>query len=177
MDVSVDGCQRTAQLYRGRWSVGGDEWSQYPVVDLGVEDCDSLSVGCQVIGVAARSALDEPVEAESCEVIAHLVDGVGDAEQLAHLGTEAPVGEAEGGQTHTQGAEQGHDPRISEPQCGRPPAILGEGGLCDPLKGWARKDTTLPDTFSIEQAGVDGTCFGLQFVQMHQAAVTRQIVG
>jgi hypothetical protein len=96
MDVPVDGCQRAAQLYRGGWSVGGDEWSQHSVVDLGVEDCDSLSVGSQVIGVAARSALDEPVEAESCEVIAHLVDGVGDAEQMVHLGAQAPVGESEG---------------------------------------------------------------------------------
>ena len=58
-----------------------------------------------------------------------------------------------------------------------PPAILGEGGLCDPLKGWARKDTTLPDTFSIEQAGVDVTGLGLQLVQMFQAAVAAQVVG
>ena len=112
------------------------------------------------------SAFDEPVEAEPGEVVAHLVDGVGDAEQLAHLGAQAPVGEAEGVETDTQGAEQGHDPRISEPQCGRPPAVLGEGGLRDPLKGWARKDTTLPDTFSIEQASVDGTGLGLQLVQV-----------
>ena len=71
---------------------------------------------------------------------------------MGHLGTKAPVGESEGVQADTQGAEQGHDPRIAEPQGGRPPAIRGEGGLRDPLKGWARKDTTLPDTFSIEQA-------------------------
>ena len=45
------------------------------------------------------------------------------------------------------------------------------GGLRDPLKGWARKDTTLPDTFSIEQAGVDGTGFGLQLGQVREAAV------
>ncbi len=77
-----------------------------------------------------------------------------------------------GVQTDTQGAEQGHDPRISEPECGRPPAILGEGGLCDPLKGWARKDTALPATFSIEQAFVDGTCFGLEFVEMLQPSFT-----
>lgn len=45
---------------------------------------------------------------------------------------------------------------------GRPPAILGEGGPCDPLKGWARKDTALPDTFIVEQAGVDVTGAGDQ---------------
>ena len=46
--------------------------------------------------------------------------------------------------------------------------VLGEGGLCDPLKGWARKDTTLPDTLSIQQAGVDGT--GLQPAARRDAA-------
>ena len=60
-------------------------------------------------------AFDEPVAAEPVQVVAHLVDGVGDAEQMAHLGTQAPVGESEGVQADTQGAEQGHDPRISEP--------------------------------------------------------------
>jgi hypothetical protein len=34
---------------------------------------------------------------------------------MAHLGTQAPVGESEGVQADAQGAEQGHDPRISEP--------------------------------------------------------------
>src|SRR5690242_3264937 len=113
-----------------------------------------MSVGARVVGVGARASTDEPVGSESGEVVAGLVDGVGDAEQMAHLGAQAPVGESEGVQADTQGAEQGHDPRISEPQCGRPPAILGEGGLRDPLKGWARKDTTLPDPLSIEQAAL-----------------------
>jgi len=38
------------------------------------------------------------------------------AEQLVHRGAEAPVGEpdgVEGGET--QGAEQGYDPRVTEP--------------------------------------------------------------
>ena len=103
---------------------------------------------------------------------------MGDVSQPGiHVGTQAPVGEAEGVQTHAEGAEQGHDPRISEPQCGRPPAILGEGGLRDPLKGWAREDTTLPDTFSIEQASIDGTSFGLQLGQMGQASFADQVTG
>ena len=65
--------------------------------------------------LVSRAAFDQAVEAEPGQVVAHLVDGVGDAEQMAHLGTQAPVGESEGVQADTQGAEQGHDPRISEP--------------------------------------------------------------
>ncbi len=64
---------------------------------------------------------------------------------------------------------------VTEPQGRGPPAILGEGGLCDPLKGWARQDTSLPDTFSIEQAGVDVTGFVLQFVQVFQAPEALQV--
>ena len=48
-------------------------------------------------------------------------------------------------------------------------------GERDPLKGWARKDTTLPDTFSIEHAGVDVTAFGLQLVEVLQAAQAAQV--
>jgi hypothetical protein len=43
-------------------------------------------------------------------------------------------------------------------------------GERDPLKGWARKETALPDSFSIEHAGVDVTAFGLQLVEVLQAA-------
>jgi hypothetical protein len=35
----------------------------------------------------------------------------------------------------------------------------------------------LPDPFSIEQAAVDVTGFGLQLVEMGQAAVAAQVVG
>ena len=77
----------------------------------------------------------------------------------------------------TQGAEQGHDPRVAEPQGRGPPAVRGERGARDPLKGWARKDTALPDTFSIEQAAVDGTGLGLQLVQVGQPAWQRRSSG
>src|SRR4051812_39199885 len=50
-------------------------------------------------------------------------------------------------------------------------------GPCDPLKGWTRKDAALTDTFSIEQAPVDVTGFGLQLVEMDQTAVAAQVVG
>jgi hypothetical protein len=47
----------------------------------------------------------------------------------------------------------------------------------DPLKGWTRKDAALADPFSIEQAAVDRAGFGLQFVEVAQAALTAQVVG
>ena len=130
-------------------------------MDLGVEDRDALSIGGQGVGVGVWAAFDQAVEAQPGKVVAHLVDRVGRAEQMVHLGTQAPVGESEGVEADTQGAEQGHDPRVAEPQGWGPPAVGGDRRLRDPLKGWARKDTALPDTFSIEQAAVDVTGFGL----------------
>jgi hypothetical protein len=85
------------------------------------------------------------------------------------------VGEPEGAEPGTQGAEQGHDPRVAETQGWSPPAIGGDRRQRDPLKGWARKDTTLPDPFSIEQSGVDVTGFGLQFAEVAQAPLAAQV--
>ena len=83
----------------------------------------------------------------------------------------------DGVERDAQGAEQGHDPRVAEPQGRGPPPVGGEGGERDPRKGWARKDTTLPDPFSIEQAAVDVTGFGLQLVQVGQARWQRRSSG
>jgi hypothetical protein len=121
-------------------------------VELGVEHRDTLAFGGQDVGVGAREAFDQPVQAQPVKVVAHLVGGVGDAEQMVHLGTQAPVGESEGVQPDTQGGDQGHDPRVAEPQGRGPPAVGGDRRQRDPLKGWARKDTTLAGALSIKRS-------------------------
>jgi hypothetical protein len=45
----------------------------------------------------------------------------------------------------------------------------------DPLKGWTREDTTLVDTFSIQDSGVDRTGFGRKFVKVGQPGVAAHI--
>ena len=55
--------------------------------------------------------------------------------------------------------------------------VGGERGERDPRKGWARKDTTLPDPFIIEQAAVDVMGFGLQLIQVGQATWQRRSSG
>ena len=112
--MSVDGGQCVAQFWWCGWGIGGQWRSAQPVVDFGGA---GRTAARRVSGrrVGPGSSFDEPVEAEPGEVVAHLVDRVVDAKQAAHLGTQAPVGEPEGVETDTEGAEQGHDPRISEP--------------------------------------------------------------
>jgi hypothetical protein len=67
-------------------------------------------------------------------------------------------------------AGQGHDPGLAEPQGRGPPAILGEGGLCDPLDGWARKDADLAGTHGLQQPAVHVTGLGGQLAEVLQAA-------
>jgi len=111
-------------------------------VELGVEDRQALPVGGQDVGVGVLDPADQPVQAQSAQVVSHLAGAVGRAGQPGGQGAQALVGDTAGaGQRQGQGAGQGHDPGLAEPQGRGPPAILGEGGLCDPLDGWARKDT------------------------------------
>ena len=105
------------------------------------------------------SRVNKSLHAESPVVIAHLAHRVRHAEQGAHLGAKAPVGEpGDGVHEGAQSAGQGHDPRVAKPQGWGPPTIA-DGWSRDPLKGWARKDTALADTESIDHAAVDVTGF------------------
>jgi hypothetical protein len=52
-----------------------------------------------------------------------------------------------------------------------------EGGSRGPLKGWARKDTALADTESIDHATVHVTGFAEQFLQMFQSPRHPEITG
>src|SRR5512132_4709577 len=71
-----------------------------------------------------------------------------------------------------QGAGQGHDPGIAEAQGSGWVSRLAIGGwLRDPRKGWARKDTPLTGSFSVQQAAVGCTCSCLQLVEVDQAAL------
>jgi hypothetical protein len=82
----------------------------------------------------------------------HLMLGAGD-QDAAHRAVGRVAGQG------------GHDPRVAEPQGRGPPTVL-EGWPRDPLKGWARKDTALADTESIDHATVDVTGLGPDFGQV-----------
>src|SRR5664279_2196893 len=108
---------RLSVMYRWtcRWRVGSEQGPEQAVVELGVEDRDALPFRGEGVDVRAVAAFDDAVEAEPAEVVAHLVAGVRLAEQVAHLGTQAPVAEPDDVvQGDTQGAGQGHDPRVAE---------------------------------------------------------------
>src|SRR5207344_1809681 len=101
------------------------------------------------------------------EVVTGPAHRVALTEQSGHQGAQALVGDAgDGEQADTEGAGQGLDPRVAEPQGWGPPPLRGDGGVRDPLKGWTRKDAALADAFSIEQSAVGGTGPGLQFGQV-----------
>src|SRR6266571_2897769 len=175
--MSVDGPQGAADLGWGGDVLAGHERVEDLVADLGVEDSEQLPVAGEVVGGGVRPADDEPVTAEPGQVVAGPGHWVGLAEQSGHPGAQALVRDAGDGEAqHGQRAGQGLDPRVAEPQGRRPSAILGEGGLCDPLKGWTRKAASaLADTYSLHQPGVAVTGSSLQFGQVVQAAPAAQV--
>ena len=52
-----------------------------------------------------------------------------------------------------------------------------DGGVRDPLEGWARKDTALADPFSMQDPLIAGTTLGLEFLEIRQAGLAAQVAG
>ena len=84
-------------------------WAQEPVLELGVEHGDADAFAGELVGVGAREALDQAVQAQAAEVVAHLGLALGLAEVLADESAEALVGEAgEALEDVAEGAGQSH---------------------------------------------------------------------
>ena len=139
-------------------------------MDFGVEDREALPVVGEDVGVRMLESDDQPFQAEPAEVVAAAGSAVGLAEELGDQRPQGSVGDAAdqvGGDG--EGAGQGLDPRVAEPQGWGPPPVH-QGRSRDPLKGWTRKDAALTDLFMIQQSAVDVTGFRLEFGEMHQAS-------
>jgi hypothetical protein len=118
---------------------------------------------------------DQALQPEPAQVIAAAGPAVRLAEQRFDEWSQGSVGDAAdqvGGDG--EGAGQGLDPRVAEPQGWGPPPVH-QGRSRDPLKGWTRKDAALTDMFMIQQSAVDVTDLGLEFGQMPEAAQHPQI--
>jgi hypothetical protein len=88
--------------------VGFEERLEESGPELGVEDGDAKAFRGELVGVGAGDALDQAVEAESAQVVAHLRGAVDAAEESGHLPAKAFVGEAGDGVDHqAQRAGQG----------------------------------------------------------------------
>jgi len=181
VDVVGDGVveyfQGVADLTRSRWLVGRHHRPQQPVVDLAVEHREALPVLGEHVGVGVLEPHDQPFQPQPGQVVAAAGLAVGLAEQPFDLRSEGSVGEAAdqvGGDG--EGAGQGLDPRVAEPQGWGPPPVH-QGRSRDPLKGWTRKDAALTDMFMIQQSAVHVTGLRLQLWQMHQAAFHPEVGG
>jgi hypothetical protein len=98
-DVNVYGVQCLSQWRWCGWLVGGQQRTQQPVVQFGVEDRKPQPVAGEPVAVFARDSCDESVEAEAGQVVAGLVGGVVQtAEQSGHQGAQALVGDAGDGE-------------------------------------------------------------------------------
>ena len=109
------------------------------------------------VGVGAGLTLDQPMEAESAQVIAHLRGAVVPAEESGHLPAKALVGEAgDGVDDEAECTGQGHGALIPEAQRSGSLALMVEG-LVDALKERRADGTALAGTFDHKQTVVDLT--------------------
>jgi hypothetical protein len=90
----VEHFQRLPDRQRCGWLVRGDQWSQQPVVDFGVEDGEALPVVGEDVGVGVRQPDDQPFQAKAAQVVAAAGLGVFGVEQPSDQGSQRPVGEA-----------------------------------------------------------------------------------
>src|SRR6266567_5620089 len=176
-DELVEGVQCSDEFRRRVGPVRCHQRAQDVVVDLGVEVGEQQPVAGQGVAVAAGHAFDQPVTAQPGQVVAGLVHAVGAVQQAGHQGAQAPVGDAGDREQHGgDGAGQGLHSKVAEPQCGRLPAAVGDGGPGDPLDDWTHKCRALADGFSVQQPGVDRTRLVLQLGQVVQQPVAVQVL-
>jgi len=146
-------------------------------VEFGVEDGDADAVGGDGVGVGAGNALDEPVQAEPAQVVAHLAGRVVAAEESGDVPAKASVGQAGGGvDDKAQGAGQGHGAMIPEAQRSGSLALLVTG-LVGALEQRRPDGTALAGSLDHKQAVVDSPRFGDQLGQVLQAGRDRNIGG
>ena len=111
----------------------------------------------------AGTRVMRPLRRSPPKVVGHLRQGVGPAEQLAHLGTETPVGETDDGiQRYAQCAGQSHSEWFPNAQCSRSRSALS---LAQP---W-------PTLLDVEQASVDGSHFFDELGEVVEAALHLEI--
>src|SRR6185437_12461623 len=155
VQAALEGGEGAADVEWRGWSVGVEERSQQPVVELGVEDGDADALGGEDIAVAAGQALDESVQAQAAQVVAHVGAGVGVAEQSGDLPARTFVGEAgDGVDEWTKRAGQSHGAFVPETE-GSGSLALPSVGLVDALKKRRADGTALAGTLDDKHAPVD----------------------
>jgi hypothetical protein len=121
LDVVVDGgfqrLEGASDFDFGGGLVGVQERAQQPVLEFGVEHGDADAFGGEVVGVAVGEALDESVQAQASEVVAHLALAVVLVEESGDEPAKAFVGEAgDGTEDVAEGAGQGYCSCVPEAQ-------------------------------------------------------------
>ena len=125
---------------------GVEEGSEEPGVEFGVEDGDSDAFCGDLVGVGAFDALDEAVEAEPAEVVAHLVGCVVTSEESGDTPAKALVGETGDGMDYSaERTGQGHGALI--PEAERSGSLALSEWLVKTVKKVVSDGTALSGTF------------------------------
>src|SRR5580704_12619646 len=100
VNLSLETIKGGAKRGVSGWTSGhdlGEFWAQQPCVRAGDEESNAQSCRSNVIAMAFRDALDEPVQTKAAQVVGHPTDGVVgwvETQQLSQQGSHFLIGEA-----------------------------------------------------------------------------------
>jgi hypothetical protein len=164
-----------AEFRRGRRTVGFEEGTEQAAVELGVEVGDADSLGRERVAIGTRGTLDEVVEAEAAQVVAHLRGAVVPAEESGDMPAKALVGEASDGvDEDAESTGQSYGAKIPEAEGSGSLALLVVG-LVDALEERGADVTALAGTFDDKQTVVDLAGLGDELGEVLEAGSGAEI--
>src|SRR5260370_1698917 len=138
---------------------GGEAGSQRAVIETGIEDGGSQTLGSSAIAMSFRDSRDEAMQAQATQVVGDAAGGV-----LARLMPEqcgevlANILVVEGSpdaEEEEQGIEQGLNPWSGTAQSRGTLVVDGDGSL-QVLEGRLADEAVVTDTLDVEQTSVGG---------------------
>ena len=126
-----------------------------PEIELAVEEGDAQTIGCDVVAMGAKLALNETAETEASQVIRHLRGGIGPPEEGGHAWAQVAMAKAGGEMGEaTEGLAQRLDAGVAEAQRGDAKVTELQRPL-DSIQGLGGERAVVAHPFDGEQRAID----------------------
>ena len=158
----------------------GEAGSQRSVVETGIEDRGSQTLGRGAIAMSFGDSFDQAMQAEAAQVVGNAAGGVLARlvpEQRGEVLANILVGEGSADEEEEeQDIEQGLHTRIGEAQrCGT--LVVDSDGLLQVLEGRFADEAVVTDALDVEQTSVGGKADLAQFGEIVDASADGEVAG
>src|SRR5229473_4558085 len=159
---------------------GGEAGSQRAVIETGIEDGGSQTLGSSAIAMSFRDSRDEAMQAQATQVVGDAAGGVLARlmpEQCGEVLANILVGEGSPDEEEEeQDIEQGLNPWIGEAQRRGTLVVDGDGSL-QVLEGCLADEAVVTDALDVEQTPVGGKADLAQFGEIVDASADGEVAG